>query len=306
MLHSRSNDFLIMSAKRAALTALSVWAGLVLVCVVLAFAFSGTEWGLPPADSSGTKNWAVDDWREDQSETLRRGSFIREPENTWSNSAYLLAGLLVLFRARKPLPFAFGGQLCALSLTSGLYHASVLEPWQTLDIAGVYGALISLLAFCIDSMAKGFLGLPGRPVLVWSLVPATAGLALLMACLRTKFILFDSTIGFVIIVGVLLVLIVITFVVTHRRPGRHVDFIHGCGVVFDHVWVVTGFLLLAVGVGLLCRLGDGAGRFLSAPGSWLQAHAVWHVLSAAALLLTYELFARVAGDDQRVFCDADR
>jgi hypothetical protein len=66
-------------------------------------------------------------------------------------------------------------------------------------------------------------------------------------------------------------------------------------------WRVVGWelgLLAVVAIpGFVVRLSDGytddaREKWLCAPGSFPQAHAMWHLLSAAALLIGYDLIAR--------------
>ena len=58
------------------------------------------------------------------------------------------------------------------------------------------------------------------------------------------------------------------------RPGR-----------FRSAWLGWGACLLAAGI--VCRQTDVAGSFPVAPDSWLQGHALWHLLTAAALATLY-------------------
>src|SRR5213592_160987 len=106
--------------------ALLTWGAVLVICLFIVALSPGFKWSYPEGSEQGKK-----DWRSDQSEAMRLESIVREPENTWSNFAYLLSGLLIIFRAPSVLGRAVGVQLCVLFLFSGLYHASVLEPWQT-------------------------------------------------------------------------------------------------------------------------------------------------------------------------------
>ncbi len=59
-----------------------------------------------------------------------------------------------------------------------------------------------------------------------------------------------------------------------RWPGR-----------FRSAWLGWGACLLAAGIA--CRQSDVARSFPVGPESWLQGHALWHVLTAAALATLY-------------------
>ena len=54
---------------------------------------------------------------------------------------------------------------------------------------------------------------------------------------------------------------------------------------FRSAWLAWGLCLLVAGIA--CRETDVAGRFPVGPDSWLQGHALWHVLTAGALASIY-------------------
>jgi hypothetical protein len=223
---------------------------------------------------------------------------IFEIQNTWSNAAYLLAGILILLCSRKSLGLALGANLCLLAVLSGFYHATLQEFTQTLDIAGVYSVLLASLCYGAESIMSR-LGGP-RAALIYNEsgqlhwyveVPAiilTPALALLMASLRTSFCLFDSTTGFVII-----------FVLLFTMLFRQMFAVKG-----NTGWVFFTVILVVATPGLVFRLLDGDGKPLCLPdgiANVVQGHALWHVFSAATLLLLYDFFAWYSADDWRAF-----
>src|SRR6185369_15704209 len=62
-------------------------------------------------------------------------AIIREPQNTWSNLAFVFVGVFVATRDRRTFPRLLGAALGGLGIASGLYHASLLPAWRTVDVA---------------------------------------------------------------------------------------------------------------------------------------------------------------------------
>jgi hypothetical protein len=258
----------------------------------------------PPTPPPGKP---VDLNREDQCEKLNYVSHVDstsytakvfEVQNTWSNAAYLLAGILILLCSRKSLGLALGANLCLLAVLSGLYHATLQGFPQTLDIAGVYSVLLATLCYGTESVLSRLGGPRAEFIykesgqLHWYIeVPAIAlapGLALLMASFRTAVCLFDSTTGFVII-----------FVLLFAMLFRQMFALKG-----STGWVYFAVILVAAGPGLAFRLLDGDGKPLCCPDGiarLVQGHALWHVFSAATLLLLYDFFAWYSAGDWRAF-----
>ena len=270
------------------------WICLVGIWIVLALALDGNlHWGPP-------------NQRDDQCETLRASAFVREFQNTWSNVAYLAAGVLVLFHARHRLGFATGAAFCYVAFCSGMYHASVRDPWQLLDIAGVYWAMLALIVYGVHAIWERRWKLPALtspPAILFKVaVTITIPLVLahVMAKFRTEFLLFKSEIAFGYLALALLFLMIVVLRALkdesldqnlppgapNGRPLRHLFF-----------WIAMG----TTAVGLVFRLLDGKDKPFCLPGNVFQAHAHWHVLSAGALLLAYDFFSRCAGDRGRIF-----
>lgn len=269
------------------------WICAVAVLIVVALVLDGNvQWGPPNS-------------RDDQCERLRESAFVREFQNTWSNLAYLAAGILILFHARHRLGIAVGASYCYLAFCSGMYHASVRDPWQLLDIAGVYWAMIALIVFGVHGIWERRWKLPTltSPVAIFFAVAATITaplvMAHLMAKLRTSIMLFKSEIAFGIMTVVLLILVIFALralneeaTVENLPPGAP-DGRAGRWLWF---WITPAVAAVA----FVFRLCDGKDKALCLPDCIFQAHAHWHILSAGALLLSYDFFSRCAGDRGRV------
>jgi hypothetical protein len=257
------------------------WTAILGIVIVLSLA-ADIQWEIPPDFS-----------RSDQCEALHIESMIMEPQNTWSNFGYLLAGLLVLFRGRGVFAKFFGAILCALFLFSGMYHAAPVEgSLQFLDVLSIYWVLMAAIAYASLAVLKRYgvtVTYVGRGAIVIGVI-LLAGIA--MTATRTKIIIFDSTYAVFIMGFILLVFLIIGFV---RAPaflsqGQQAFYVLG--------------VALAVGLSGVFRLLDGPGNPLCYPDGMLgilQSHAVWHVLSAALLFLTWDYFSSVSGDGGSFF-----
>jgi len=84
------------------------------------------------------------------------GGIIAEPLNTWSNLAYILVGLILLYSHRNdrwtPVKY-FAYASIAVGISSGLYHASLCFVFQAMDLGSMY--LISLLMLTLNLRRLG-------------------------------------------------------------------------------------------------------------------------------------------------------
>ena len=267
--------------------------GVILVCGVATLAVSSDR-----TFSYDIRQLA--DLHGDQCEKPRSKSSVVEPANAWSNLAYMLAGILILLRARSLPGILFGANLCALALFSGFYHATLKGLPQIMDVAWVYAALFSAILFGVYTLLRAF----GVELWWWLWTILVIFLDILGLLIRRSFG-WDSTVVFIVLV-VLMTLILIGIIITSAVQGK-VARQFGA----DYGWWYLSLELLGVaaiaGVGFMFRLGDGYAKdsrgnivenFLCNPDSIVQSHALWHILSAAALLLAYDLFTQFqSGND---------
>jgi hypothetical protein len=293
------------------------WGGILIITMVLV-AVSSKTWDLkiPYAGGCNTATCKlfpggvadIADNRGDQCEAVNRKSIVLEFENTWSNFAYLFAGLLILYRSRSLLAINVGANLCTLFLFSGFYHASLQPNLQTMDVAWVYCEMLSLIFDGVDCVVQRF-GYPMRQWLKFTLFIVTYVLGLIMAVLRTKISVFDSTNAFVQMAMVLFGLAAAggsrleSSYDSSTADGpslaaftRSSDFMLALSILLG-VFATSAFTFR-----LLDGKGDGgAPKAFCSPNSVVQAHALWHILSAAAILLTYEIYARISGRNETIF-----
>ena len=269
---------------------------------VHAFAWGGTLLAaiavlLAAAAAEGRGPW--EEW--DEGRELRRPGYaervwpnrpIRTRANTFSNLAYMTVGLyacgLALSdrrRARLAGPDASAGNVVVatpalsalfgvsclwLGFSSGLFHASLTRAGQRLDVAAMYPPLLSLLAIAAARALPARIGRRfGAGVPMWGVLAAAVVVAEI-ALWRWKWSMSATT-----VLSTLIAAMAGVTVAEHLRwPGR-----------FRSAWLGWGACLLAAGIA--CRQSDVARSFPVAPESWLQGHALWHVLTAAALATLY-------------------
>ena len=269
---------------------------------VHAFAWGGTLLAaiavlLAAAAAEGRGPW--EEW--DEGRELRRPGYaervwpnrpIRTRANTFSNLAYMTVGLyacgLALSdrrRARLAGPDASAGNVVVatpalsalfgvsclwLGFSSGLFHASLTRAGQRLDVAAMYPPLLSLLAIAAARALPARIGRRfGAGVPMWGVLAAAVVVAEI-ALWRWKWSMSATT-----VLSTLIAAMAGVTVAEHLRwPGR-----------FRSAWLGWGACLLAAGIA--CRQSDVARSFPVGPESWLQGHALWHLLTAAALGTLY-------------------
>ena len=189
--------------------------------------------------------------------------WISEPANTWSNLLYLVFGAIIML-GRREAHFELrwmGPAMLLMGFFSLVYHASNNYLTQVFDFIGMF-----LLVFWMLVINLRRLGLVTRdrqlPVFVALCLGGTA-LVHLMYLAQLKFQLIIALATLAIVVTELMA----------RRVRR----------------VPLGSF--AISLALLCvaqaaSLAD-LGRVYCEPESWLQGHAVWHLLSAIALYFAY-------------------
>ena len=211
---------------------------------------------------------------------------LRTRSDTWSNLAYVLVGFYALalgwhdLRRQAPahagyvirtpaMSILLGAACCFLGFGSGLFHASLTRWGQQLDVAAMYSPLVVFIAINVGrwvprlNAGGGRAGVPTWPIL--------AGLALVVCFLlyEYKWSMRSS------VLLPTLILIVAAFVVVDRfQRGRRLSV---------PLMILSLALLVAARI---CWVMDVKGSF-SGPDTWLQGHAVWHLLTALSLAAIY-------------------
>ena len=255
--------------------------GLVLLLVGVTRAFDGQDIWRGWAESRGMR-------QPNYAERIYRENVFRTRANTWTNLGFVLVGFYVLgFAARDwqrrsavretrgyveetpELSVLFGIASIYLGFGSGLFHASLTQWSQQLDVASMYAPLLAGIALHLgrwSRAARARWGRPHAPLWPWLATGVFIGSGLLY---RYKWSMSSTRVLTTLILTVALLGLADLIFMRRQRRFR---------------WLV--FSTLALVAAVICRERDIAGKF-SGPDTWLQGHAVWHLLTAASVACLY-------------------
>ncbi len=226
-------------------------------------------------------------------EQVNIDAVFRTRANTWSNLAYIVVGLYAValgwhdrrlpltdrcgYLLRTPaLSVMFGFACCSLGFGSGLFHASLTRIGQQIDVAAMYTPLLVLIALNIGRRvpSRWQNGLRGH--VVW------VSLAILVIAVGGYLFVYKwSMSSFVVLSSLILSVALCVTIDQFPRSSR-----------LDQRWLVVSTCTLVAA--LVCRELDIEGRF-SSPTSWLQGHALWHVLTSVSLAGLYGYYRSEVG-----------
>jgi len=189
-------------------------------------------------------------------------SWVVEPANTWSNLAYVLAGLALLWigarRGERTLRI-FGLAQIAVGICSLVYHMTFSGVLQVLDFLGMYvftNLLIGLNLVRLGALSQQRFW----PCYGASVVALTA---LTVALRFTSFPIQG-------IVFLLILAIVATEALQDARAGA------------DRRFFLASLATLVVAAGF--SAADVTGVLCDPNDHFVQGHAIWHVLGAISLV----------------------
>jgi hypothetical protein len=205
---------------------------------------------------------------------------LRQPANTWSSLGFVVAGLTILQQALRdarspqrpganrmrsqPLyPLAYGVAVVAIGAGSAFFHASLSFTGQVFDLFGMY----LLATFIVAYNIARWHAVPQRVLIAGYLLVNLAlavGLWHIPALRRYLFALALAGALLLEIVGL-------------RRRGVQGD--------LRLLWAALALNTVA----FLIWIADIT-RLLCASGSWLQGHAIWHLLGALSSLALYHYY----------------
>jgi hypothetical protein len=205
------------------------------------------------------------DWCE-----AERCAAIVNPSDTWSNLLYLVLGVWMWREARRcgrrDLAL-FGPAGVAIGVFSFAYHASYTFALQFFDF-------VAMFLFCFTVLARNAVRLrwiaPAREALFFA-----GGVTLFSALVPP---LFRAGFPIQALVAILIAVGLAQEGRLYRRDGP--------GPAY-RIYLAGLALLGAAGVASLLDVT----RIACDPASWLQGHAVWHVLSALALAAFFRFYA---------------
>lgn len=211
---------------------------------------------------------------------------IRQPANTWSNLAYLAVGLFALtlgvhdyknenrtdsanFLVRYPLFSIMYGLSCIyLFIGSFFYHASLTAVFQKLDQTGLYSVIAMILVLNLYKIFPYFNHRgTTRDSHKWAKV--------LVLLLNIAFFNWLWRININALVPGLLLMIIITgmyYTLAVNRTGFFTKYMYAAFLIMfaaGSVWVLD------------------RERMACQPDSFLQGHALWHILTAVSIFFIY-------------------
>jgi hypothetical protein len=196
--------------------------------------------------------------------------WIVNPANTWSNLAYVALGLWMWRAARGRADLRrFGPASVAVGVFSFAYHASYTWALQLLDFVGMF--LFCFLVVARNATRLGWIE-GGREPRFFALGVAGAS--------ATVPVLFELGVAIQLTVAACIAAALAQEAALARRaasPARR------------SASYAAGLALL--GLAGLASLLDVTRVACDPANHWLQGHALWHVLSALALLAFFRFYA---------------
>lgn len=206
-------------------------------------------------------------------------SLVRQPANAYSNLGYIFVGVIVLGLARTGSLATTGAPnimlshrgylvlygLAVFSIGAGslFYHASLTFAGQWFDLMGMYLFATFVLVYNASRLRR----LPPAAFVVVYLVLNISLGAVLAIIPSIRIRIFSALIG-----AGLGIEVAVLFV---RRPSIRLRYLVGALASFALAY-------------LIWTLDER--RLLCAPGSLLQGHATWHLLTALSTAFTFRYY----------------
>jgi hypothetical protein len=211
-----------------------------------------------------------------------RDGWVRQPANTWSNLGFVVAGLLVAWRAGRRdllgdvLPRhagiapAYGCVVVLLGPASAAMHATQSELGGQLDLLSMY--LVASFAAAYALMRRAGQG----RLFFWQVFSlAVAGCEVVgLAGDDVPVVTYAGNLAFA---ALLLTAVVVEVGLWRRADGTRTDLRWGCAALGT---ILVAFAIWNVTKSLWCD-----------PHSLLQGHAAWHLLDAASAYLLLRFWA---------------
>ena len=213
------------------------------------------------------------------------GGAIRQPINTFTNLFYVLIGFVILqlgiFDLHNPKPHNFLVRFplfsivlgcCAVyvGLGSTFYHASLTELSQKIDGSGVMACFMLPLWYSVFRL-WGHINMKKS---IQFILRTYQGVILAFLLLNLSLFAFDAPYRAISIIIVPLTL----FVLLYTNLKYKLIF------KYKYMWLSLITIIVAKTVWLLDI------HHVVCTNGWLQLHAIWHILSALALIFIYLFF----------------
>jgi len=205
-------------------------------------------------------------------EMPRIGALIVQPANSWSSYGYVFAGFLMIVLANgrqwssampRSAATMFGITAISVGLGSVLLHATLTLWGQFFDVLGMY--LVG--SFMLVSALSRWLRIPdGRAILLYVALCAALVAALIIEPEVRRWLFLVLLISAIIVEMAL------------ARPKR-------AGVIVG--FYLAGIVAKAVAFTIWNLDQNGV---VCSPTSLLQGHAIWHLLGATSIFLTFSYY----------------
>ena len=183
-------------------------------------------------------------------ESLHAGA-IFQPVNMFSSLAFVVAGIFIAFRYKNSWGYIYALLLAIIGIGSAYYHARLGFIGQTIDVAGMYLLVTFVLFAVFERTRKYFLAyfLAGNAVLISILISVPT--------LRRY------------VFAVLVLVLVVTFWKQN--------------LLNKYFWASLLIMVIATAIWTLDIMSIWCW-----PDSYLQGHAIWHVLGAVSAVLLFK------------------
>jgi len=222
-------------------------------------------------------------------ESNRLCEAIVQPANTWSNLGFLMVGLLCLFigindlKVRSPeipnlmvrypvFSILLGISCIYLFMGSFLYHASLTKAFQKLDITGMYAVILSFIGYMIFRL------FPTRYVKRKESY-RSSHFIIAAAAVLFNIVFFAGLwkVNVNILFPIFVLIAIATNTIYNRLKKAHFQ------ILYKRIFQLSMLVGL---VSFTCWILDRQDIWCS-PDSFLQGHAVWHILNALCIFLLY-------------------
>ncbi len=200
-------------------------------------------------------------------------AWVTNPANTWSNFAYFAFAIGMISIARRhgsPELRLFAPAALLTGVFSLLYHASYTFLFQFFDFVGMFVFCfvpITLNAIRLDQISAT------RRLRFYSI-----GVVAMSALVPLGYF---ASLPIQALVLVLIIVIIGQEAAIHRRGATSPDY---------HWYLIA--LALITGAAI-CSALDLSRTFCDPNNHWIQGHAAWHILSAAALFALFQFYRGV-------------
>ena len=217
---------------------------------------------------------------------LNRDGMVIQPANTWSNLGYLFVGCILFsvglkdhfhkgradvknLLAKYPaFTFFLAIGLIHLFIGSFFYHASLTQLFQIMDVTGIYAIILALFTY---NAFKAFplmkIGKELKSTHRWLIgIGVSLNLVFMLE-------IYKWNINYVF--PVLIIALLVVNLINFRSKVLQ-------KMYKNYIWLAMATMLAALSLWILDRT-----NVWCSPTSIFQGHALWHLLTALAVLLIY-------------------